>query len=75
MRRPKNCLGRGADGNEFPNTGVYLEVVKNERLDITDAYAKAWEPSEKPSMTLILTFENEAGGNKRYRPRAPLDGH
>ena len=29
---------RGPDGNEFPNRGVYLEVVANERLVFTDAY-------------------------------------
>jgi len=46
---------RGPDGNEMPNLGVYLEVVKNERLVFTDAYTKAWEPSEKPFMTVILT--------------------
>lgn len=56
---------RGPDGNEFPNRGVYLEVVKNQRLVITDAYTKAWDPSEKPFMTVILTFENE-GGKTRY---------
>ena len=56
---------RGPDGNEFPNRGVYLEVVKNQRLVFTDAYTKAWEPSEKPFMTVILTFEN-AGGKTRY---------
>ncbi len=37
---------RGPDGNEFPNRGVYLEVVKNERLVFTDAFTNAWEPSE-----------------------------
>ena len=37
---------RGPDGNEMPNRGVYLEVVENERLVFTDAYMKAWEPSE-----------------------------
>ena len=57
------------EGNEFPNRGVYLEVVKNERLVITDAYSTAWEPSEKPFMTLILTFEKEGGGT-RYTARA-----
>ena len=56
---------RGPDGNEFPNRGVYLEVVKNQRLVFTDAYTKAWEPSEKPFMTVILTFEND-GGKTRY---------
>jgi uncharacterized protein YndB with AHSA1/START domain len=56
---------RGPDGNEFPNAGVYLEVVENERLVFTDAYTKAWEPSEKPFMTVILTFE-DVDGKTRY---------
>jgi uncharacterized protein YndB with AHSA1/START domain len=56
------------EGNEFPNRGVYLEVVPNERLVVTDAYTRAWEPSEKPFMTLILTFEEE-GGKTRYTAR------
>jgi uncharacterized protein YndB with AHSA1/START domain len=59
---------RGPDGNEFPNHGVYLEVVANERLVFTDAYSKAWEPSSKPFMTVILTFEDE-GGKIRYTAR------
>ncbi len=59
---------RGPDGNEFPNRGVYLEVVENERLVFTDAYTKAWEPSEKPFMTVILTFEDH-GGKTKYTAR------
>ena len=59
---------RGPDGNDLPNRGVYLEVVENERLVFTDAYTKAWEPSEKPFMTVILTFEDE-GGRTRYTAR------
>jgi uncharacterized protein YndB with AHSA1/START domain len=59
---------RSPDGNDFPNSGVYLEVVKNERLVFTDAYTKAWEPSEKPFMTVILTFEDE-GGKTKYTAR------
>ena len=59
---------RGPDGNEFPNRGVYLEVIENERLVVTDAYTKAWEPSEKPFMTVVLTFE-DVGGKTRYTAR------
>lgn len=59
---------RGPDGKDLPNHGVYLEVVPNQRLVSTDAYVKAWEPSEKPFMTLILTFEDE-GGKTRYTAR------
>jgi len=43
--------------------------VKNERLVFTDAYVKAWEPSEKPFMTAVMTFENE-GGRTKYIARA-----
>ena len=59
---------RGPDGTEMPNRGVYLEVVKNEKLVFTDAYTKAWEPAQKPFMTVILTFEDEGG--RRATPRA-----
>lgn len=55
---------RGPDGEEIPNHGVYLEVVPNERLVLTDAYTKAWEPSEKPFVTICLTFEDEDGGTR-----------
>lgn len=61
-------LMRGPDGNEFPNRGVYLEVVRNERIVFTDAYTAAWEPSGKPFMTGIITFE-DAGGKTRYTAR------
>jgi len=59
---------RGPDGKDFPNRGVYLEVAKNERLVFTDAFISAWEPSAKPFMTVILTFEN-LGGRTNYTAR------
>ena len=59
---------RGPDGNEFPNPGVILDVVKNEKLVFTDAYTKAWEPSAKPFMTVTITFADE-GGKTRYTAR------
>lgn len=52
---------RGPDGNDMRLPGIYLEVVPNKRLVFTDAYVKAWEPAAKPFMTVILTFEEEAG--------------
>ena len=60
---------RSPEGQDYPNRGVYLEVVENERLVSTDAYTSAWVPSEKPFMTLVLTFENASGGT-RYTARA-----
>jgi uncharacterized protein YndB with AHSA1/START domain len=59
---------RSPDGDEFPNRGVYLEVVANERIVFTDAFTSAWEPSQKPFMTVIVTFEDEAG-KTRYTAR------
>ena len=56
---------QGPNGEEMPNRGVYLEVVPNERLVFTDAFTSAWEPSEKPFMTGILTFADE-DGQTRY---------
>ena len=60
---------RSPEGKDFPNRGVYLEVVKNERLVFTDAYVKAWEPSEKPFMTCIITFEDAPTGKTKYTAR------
>lgn len=61
-------LFRGPDGEEFPNRGVYLEVVPEERLVFTDAYVEAWVPSAEPFMTAIASFADEAGGT-RYTAR------
>jgi len=61
---------QGPDGTEMPNRGVYLEVIKNERLVFTDAYTSAWEPSGNPFFTGILTFEDAGNGQTRYTARA-----
>lgn len=61
---------RGPDGTEFPSRGVYLEVVPNERIVFTDAYTSAWQPSDKPFFTGVLTFEDIGHGNTRYTARA-----
>jgi uncharacterized protein YndB with AHSA1/START domain len=60
---------RDPDGNDHPYHGVYLEVIPNRKLVFTDAYTTAWQPSGKPFMTVILTFEDE-GGKTRYTARA-----
>lgn len=61
---------RSPEGQEMPNPGVFLEVVENERLVMTDAYTSAWVPSAKPFMTAIVTFEDLGGGKTRYTARA-----
>ncbi len=56
---------RSPEGQDFPNRGVYLEVVPNEKLVFTDAFSEAWIPSAKPFMAVTLTFADE-GGKTRY---------
>ena len=57
------------EGQEFPNLGVFLEVVPNEKIVMTDAYTSAWVPSEKPFMTAIITFEDAGNGKTKYTAR------
>lgn len=59
---------RSPEGEDFPNRGVYLEVVENERLVFTDAFSSAWLPADKPFMTVVLTFDDERG-KTRYTAR------
>lgn len=59
---------RSPEGQDFPNHGVYLEVVANRKLVFTDAYVRAWEPSPKPFMTVILSFDPEHD-HTRYTAR------
>ncbi len=60
---------RGPDGIELPNTGIYLDVVPNERIIFTDAFTRAWEPSAKPFMVGRLTFEDHGEGQTKYSVR------
>jgi uncharacterized protein YndB with AHSA1/START domain len=57
---------RDPDGKDYPSQGIYLEVVENEKLVFTDAFTAAWEPSEKPFMLAIVTFEDLGDGKTRY---------
>ena len=59
---------RSPTGQDLPNHGVFLEVVPNKKLVFTDAYTEAWEPSEQPFMTVVLSFEEERG-QTRYTAR------
>jgi uncharacterized protein YndB with AHSA1/START domain len=51
-----NIVMSDPQGNHMPMHGVYLEVIPNEKLVVTDAYKEAWAPSEKPFMTVVVTF-------------------
>lgn len=57
---------RSPEGQEFPNRGVYLEVVPNRKIVFTDAYTAGWMPTGKPFFTAIVSFEPIEGGKTRY---------
>jgi uncharacterized protein YndB with AHSA1/START domain len=61
---------RSPEGQEFPNRGVYLEVIENEKLVFTDAYTSAWVPSEKPFMTATVLLEDLGNGRTKYTATA-----
>jgi uncharacterized protein YndB with AHSA1/START domain len=61
---------RSPEGEEFPNRGVYLEITPQQRLVTTDAYVRAWEPSERPFMTSIIDLTDLPGGGTHYVARA-----
>ena len=61
---------RDPSGTEYPANGVYLEIVKNERIVTTDAFEAGWRPSNKAFMTTILTFEDAGAGKTKYTARA-----
>lgn len=51
-------------GNQYPNQGVYLEVIENRKLVFTDAFTSAWQPSAKPFFVGEIHFEEENGKTK-----------
>ncbi len=52
------------EGQAFPNTGCYLEIVPNKRLVFTDALAPGYRPSGQPFFTAMVTLEPTATGTK-----------
>jgi uncharacterized protein YndB with AHSA1/START domain len=66
---------RSPEGQEFPNLGCYLEVIKNERLVWTNALEPDFRPSRRPeetpghecaefSMTAVIALEPHEKGTK-----------
>jgi uncharacterized protein YndB with AHSA1/START domain len=54
------------DGNVMDNTGVYLEIVPQQKLVFTDAYSEGWKPAPDPFMTAILLLEDAGDGATSY---------
>ncbi|MBI2510803.1 MAG: SRPBCC family protein [Opitutae bacterium] len=66
----RSCITmRAPDGQEFPNRGIYLEVVPNAKIVFTDAFVGAWEPSEKAFMVGTIAFEDAGDGRTLYTAR------
>jgi uncharacterized protein YndB with AHSA1/START domain len=65
-----NLVMADPDGNEYPNTGVFLEIVPNRKIVTTDAFTEGWVPSGKPFMAAETTFEPAPGGKTKYTARA-----
>jgi uncharacterized protein YndB with AHSA1/START domain len=64
---------RSPEGQEFPNVGCYLEVIRNEKLVWTTALAPGYRPSNRPSkaggcdeiiFTAVITLEPHGNGAK-----------
>jgi uncharacterized protein YndB with AHSA1/START domain len=60
---------RAPDGTQYPTRGVFLEVLKNERIVFTDAFEPGWLPSPDAFFTAITTFDDHQGQTK-YTSRA-----
>ncbi|TGJ98401.1 polyketide cyclase [Leptospira langatensis] len=53
---------RSPEGEEFPNMGCYLEIVKNEKLIFTDMLEPGYKPSPGGFFTAVLTLEDHKQG-------------
>lgn len=60
---------RAADGSEYPNQGVFLDIVAPERIVFTDAFGPGWVPSNKAFMTAVVTLD-DLQGKTLYTARA-----
>ncbi|ATQ43235.1 SRPBCC family protein [Caulobacter mirabilis] len=70
--RPGGSAGivmKSPEGQEFPNPGVYLEVIPNKRIVSTDAFTPGWNPAG-PFMVAIIDLEDLGDGRTKYTARA-----
>jgi uncharacterized protein YndB with AHSA1/START domain len=62
-----NFVMASPEGQEYPNTGLFLAVEPNKRLVTTDAVKPdSFEPAG-PFMVADVTFEDAGGGKTKYR--------
>lgn len=65
-----NVVMADPEGNEYPNNGVFLEIVPDRLIVTTDAFTEGWVPAGKPFMVARTTFEDAPGGKTKYTARA-----
>jgi uncharacterized protein YndB with AHSA1/START domain len=62
---------RSPEGQDFPNTGQYLEVAPNRKLVFTDAFTGGWVPKDgAPFFVAEITFEDAGNGKTKYTAKA-----
>lgn len=61
---------KSPEGADFPNHGVFLEIVTGKKLVFTDAYTAGWQPTDNPFFTAIVEMEDAGKGKTKYTARA-----
>ncbi|MBN8646797.1 MAG: SRPBCC family protein [Caulobacterales bacterium] len=56
----------GPNGEEMPNSGVFLAVEPSKRLVSTDAFVDAWIPSDNAFMVSETILEDLGDGTTKY---------
>lgn len=59
-----NSTMRSPEGEEFPNSGCFLEIVHHQRMVWTDTLLPGFRPAEKPFFTAALLLEPNGQGTK-----------
>lgn len=65
-----NFTMHGPDGEVFPNSGVFLEVIENRRMITTDAFTPDWKPAGQPFMVTRIELEPTGDGKTKYTATA-----
>ena len=65
-----NFTMHGPDGEVFPNSGVFLDVIPNRRIITTDAFTPEWKPAGQPFMVAQVDMEPTADGKTKYTATA-----
>lgn len=61
-----NTTMQSPEGQEFPNSGCFLEIVPGKKLAFTDTLLPGYRPAPEPFMTAIVEMIPEGKGT-RYR--------